>query len=127
MSSNSSGTHERPRRENAPDDDHAGEKTAWQGSIHRARAQNAAAPVHLTRRELEVLTLLCQGLSNKLIARALHISGATVKTHVGSVLRALGVSSRLQAVVRARQWGLVQESTGLAHGGHPHRGLRAHR
>ena len=62
---------------------------------------------HLTRRQLEVLGLLCEGLPNKLICRALDISAGTVKAHISSILRELGVGSRLQAVVEARRRGLL--------------------
>ncbi len=62
---------------------------------------------HLTPRQLEVLALLCEGLPNKLISRQLNISGATVKVHIGCILRELGVASRLQAVVAARRLGLL--------------------
>src|SRR5687767_4757860 len=51
---------------------------------------------HLTKRQLEVLGLLCQGLPNKLICRELDISAGTVKAHISSILRELGVGSRLQ-------------------------------
>ena len=61
----------------------------------------------LTPRQIEVLSLLCEGLSNKLIGRRLNISSATVKLHVASILRVLRVSSRLQAVIAARSLGLV--------------------
>jgi DNA-binding CsgD family transcriptional regulator len=61
----------------------------------------------LTPRQLEVLALLCEGLPNKLISRRLGIASGTVKVHVVQVLRALEVSSRLQAVVAARNLGLV--------------------
>ena len=64
----------------------------------------------LTPRQLEVLKLLCEGLSNKLIGRRLGISSATVKLHVASVLRGLQVSSRLQAVIVARKLGLGDEA-----------------
>lgn len=64
---------------------------------------------HLTPRQLEVLTLLCEGLPNKLICRRLSISAATVKVHISSILRALGVASRLQAVIEASRRGLVGE------------------
>lgn len=57
----------------------------------------------LTPRQKHVLHLLTQGLSNKLIARELGVSLDTVKDHVAAVLRALGVSSRTQAVVVATQ------------------------
>jgi DNA-binding CsgD family transcriptional regulator len=66
--------------------------------------------VRLTPRELEVLALLCEGLPNKLIGRRLDISSATVKCHISRILSALGVASRLQAVVAAARCGLVPES-----------------
>lgn len=59
--------------------------------------------VGLTPRQTEVLSLLLQGLPNKLIARQLHLSVETVKDHVAAVLRALGVSSRTQAVLAVSQ------------------------
>jgi DNA-binding NarL/FixJ family response regulator len=73
------------------------------------RQPSNAPPVHLTPRQLEVLALLCVGLSNKLIGRRLNIAGTTVKIHISSILRALNVSSRLQAVVAARPLGLSGE------------------
>ena len=70
----------------------------------------AAPPApRLTPRQLEVLGWLCEGLPNKLIARRLNISAATVKVHIGSILRELGVASRLQAAIAARNRGLVSE------------------
>ena len=59
--------------------------------------------VGLTPRQTEVLALLLQGLPNKLIARQLNLSVETVKDHVAAVLRALGVSSRTQAVLAVSQ------------------------
>jgi DNA-binding NarL/FixJ family response regulator len=59
--------------------------------------------VGLTPRQTEVLGLLLQGLPNKLIARQLNLSVETVKDHVAAVLRALGVSSRTQAVLAVSQ------------------------
>ena len=59
--------------------------------------------VGLTPRQSEVLSLLLQGLPNKLIARQLNLSVETVKDHVAAVLRALGVSSRTQAVLAVSQ------------------------
>jgi DNA-binding NarL/FixJ family response regulator len=57
--------------------------------------------VPLTDREADVYTLLCQGLSNKAIARQLHISIATVKNHVHAVLMKLGVGRRAEAMLWA--------------------------
>ena len=67
-----------------------------------------APSVHLTPRQLEVLSLLCEGLPNKLICRQLNIATGTVKVHIGVILRELGVTSRLQAVVAASRWGPAQ-------------------
>ena len=61
------------------------------------------AEIGLTPRQAEVLSLLLQGLPNKLIARQLNLSVETVKDHVAAVLRALGVSSRTQAVLAVSQ------------------------
>jgi two-component system, NarL family, response regulator YdfI len=61
----------------------------------------------LTDRELELLDLLAEGLSNKLIAHRLSISEHTVKTHVASIFAKLGVSSRTEAVSQAIRRGLV--------------------
>jgi LuxR family maltose regulon positive regulatory protein len=64
-------------------------------------------PDMLTERELEVLRLLAAGLSNQAIAQQLIVAIGTVKRHVNSILSKLGVQSRLQAVARAREIGLV--------------------
>jgi DNA-binding NarL/FixJ family response regulator len=74
----------------------------------RAVLEPEGAP-HLTTRQLEVLALLCEGLPNKRIAQRLNISNATVKVHIGCILRELGVSSRLQAVVAAPRLGIITE------------------
>jgi hypothetical protein len=57
-----------------------------------------------------VLYLLCEGLPNKLICRQLNIASGTVKVHIGVILRELGVSSRLQAVVAAQRCGLLADT-----------------
>jgi two-component system NarL family response regulator len=61
----------------------------------------------LTARELEVLKRIVAGRSNKEIASDLHISEATVKTHINSILSKLGVSDRTQAATSALQRGIV--------------------
>jgi len=70
------------------------------------------SPEALTARQREVLELLCEGLQNKQIARRLNIAAATVKIHVANILRALNVSSRLQAAVIAMSLGLIRHGGG---------------
>ena len=70
------------------------------------------SPEALTARQREVLELLCEGLQNKQIARRLNIASATVKIHVANILRALNVSSRLQAAVVAMSLGLIRRCGG---------------
>ena len=61
----------------------------------------------LTERELQVLHLLAEGLSNQDIAEKLVVAVGTVKTHTASLFRKLDVTSRTQAAVRARELGLL--------------------
>jgi DNA-binding NarL/FixJ family response regulator len=61
----------------------------------------------LTDRELEVLRLMATGATNGEIARELSVSGATVKTHIGSIFSKLGTRDRAGAIVLAYQHGVV--------------------
>jgi DNA-binding NarL/FixJ family response regulator len=66
----------------------------------------------LSGREAEVLTLLVEGLPNKLIARRLEISEKTVKTHLTSIFRTLGVTDRTQAALWAERSGFTARRGG---------------
>lgn len=60
----------------------------------------------LSEREQEVLRLLCQARTNHQIARQMSIADTTVKTHVSSIMRKMGVSNRLEIVVEAHRRGI---------------------
>jgi DNA-binding NarL/FixJ family response regulator len=62
----------------------------------------------LTPRQLEVLELLCQGLTNKAIGRKLELSENTVRWHVQGILSLLKVANRSEAAFAARQRGLIR-------------------
>ena len=74
------------------------------------RPQTLSDPSSLTRRERQTLAWLARGVSNKEIARALGLAESTVKVHVQSILRKLGVTSRVQAAVYAIEHGMDKES-----------------
>lgn len=92
----------------------ADHQTQLSGSPHIQQVQREATEaafqtvpslvqLGLTPRQSDVLNLLLKGQPNKLIARELGLSVETVKDHVAAVLRALGVSSRTQAVIAVSQ------------------------
>jgi two-component system, NarL family, response regulator LiaR len=84
---------------------------APEATVHLMREVRAPeSPEELTERETEVLRLLARGKANKQIASALFVEEKTVKAHVSSILRKLGVQSRTQAALHAVRTGLV--STG---------------
>ena len=73
---------------------------------HAAALAGLMAP--LSARELEVLALLAAGKTNQAIASELVITLDTVKRHVTHILGKLGVANRTQAVIRARELGLLR-------------------
>jgi DNA-binding CsgD family transcriptional regulator len=70
-------------------------------------ANELEANIELTARELEVLALLAEGASNKLIGRRLGISAHTAKYHVASLLEKLDAVSRTDAVAHAARIGVL--------------------
>lgn len=64
----------------------------------------------LSGRELEVLRLIHQGLSNQEIADRLSVAASTVKTHINNIYGKLGVQTRVQAINRAKELGLLGET-----------------
>ena len=88
-------------------------------SAHDASDSQAAHKPHLgaeelleplTNRELEVLSLLAQGLSNKEIASKIFLSSETIKKHVYNIYQKLDVHSRIKAIERARELGILPHS-----------------
>lgn len=71
------------------------------GAVQKADPVVQERAEHLTRREREVLEVLCQGRSNREISRSLDLSETTVKTHIGAIMSKLGARDRVQVVVMA--------------------------
>jgi LuxR family maltose regulon positive regulatory protein len=80
---------------------------AFGGNITSRHARQPKLPEPLTEREVEILELLAAGLTNPEIAEKLVISAGTVKKHASNIYGKLGVSSRTEAVTRARELGLL--------------------
>ncbi|MGW7265575.1 response regulator transcription factor [Streptomyces sp. NPDC054842] len=74
----------------------------------REPARPPEVPDGLTAREVEVLVLIAEGLTNQEIARGLHVSTATVKTHINNLFAKAGLKDRAQAVRYAYGKGLVR-------------------
>ncbi|WP_026116682.1 helix-turn-helix transcriptional regulator [Nocardiopsis valliformis] len=74
---------------------------------HPTAPASTALPMGLTRRELEVLTEVAKGLSNREIGQTLFISAKTVSVHVTNLMGKLGVNNRTAAAAKARELGLL--------------------
>lgn len=75
-------------------------------SVPPAGKSVSAADVGLTERQTDVLTLMVKGRSNREIAELLGLSEGTVKIHITAIFKALGVSSRTQALVAVARQGI---------------------
>ncbi|MEN6529548.1 MAG: response regulator transcription factor [Anaerolineaceae bacterium] len=71
----------------------------------RQKEENIPDP--LSAREIEILKIVATGASNKEIADQLFISEGTVKNHLSSILSKLGVRDRMQAILKAREYGII--------------------
>lgn len=84
------------------------EVLSWVGPTGKSAAAGEVSTAHsLTPRQIEVLSLMAEGQSNKMIARTLDLSEGTVKLHVAAVLKALGADNRTQAVLVAVRSGVL--------------------
>jgi NarL family two-component system response regulator LiaR len=86
------------------------DKAVFSPEVTQALLRGTDGPHHdygLTSRELEILRLMIEGMSNTAIAETLTISPSTAKFHVGNVLSKLGVTSRVEAVAMAVAQNLV--------------------
>lgn len=81
-------------------------------------------PLRLTKRQRECLTWLQQGKSNQDVAAILGISAETVKEHIEGAKKSLGVKSRIEAILRARQANLIATYPSPLIGGSAHSGGR---
>ncbi len=78
------------------------------GQSREEEREARASIEQLTRREMQVLKALAEGLTNKEIAERLHMSVDTERTHMMNILSKLGVHSRLQALLFAARYGLIE-------------------
>lgn len=74
------------------------------------RSLDGLQRVHLTSRQVEVLGLICQGMTNRQIADRLEIIEATAKAHVSAIFKELGVVSRTQALLAAQRLGFKEHA-----------------
>ncbi len=86
----------------------AGETALAPAVAGRLLARMRSPQPSLSRREVEVLGLVAEGAANSEIGRRLHISDATVKSHLVHIFTKLGVASRTAAVAAARESGILR-------------------
>ena len=73
-----------------------------------SRSRHPRQPSHLTRRQIEILSLLHDGLNTKHIARQLNLSPGTIDNHVSNVISALRANDRTHAVALGMQYGYIR-------------------
>lgn len=84
-----------------------GERVLDQRLALAGDADRSPASAPLTKRELEVMRLLAQGLNSRAIAESLHLAPNTVRSYVQAILVKLGAHNRIQAITRARELDLL--------------------
>jgi DNA-binding NarL/FixJ family response regulator len=77
-------------------------------TVEGPRSLDGLKRLHLTSRQVQVLGLICQGLTNRQIADELEIIEATAKAHVSAIFKELGVVSRTQALLAAQRLGFKE-------------------
>ena len=82
-----------------------------ENKVLRLHSNNNKQPQELTSRQLQVLSLLCEGKPNKIIARELNVFENTVHVHVSVILSLLNVASRSEAMLVAQKQGLISLNT----------------
>jgi DNA-binding NarL/FixJ family response regulator len=78
------------------------------GRLSKAPGEQHPGSESLSEREMEVLSLVAKGLSNREIAKRLYITEGTVKNHISNVLRKLGFRDRTQAALYAQEHGWIE-------------------
>lgn len=86
----------------------AGLRKVLDGGLAFPQRGDASKPEALTERQLEVLRMLSRGMSNREIASALDVAENTVKVHLATIYRLLGVTRRTSALLKAQQAGLLE-------------------
>lgn len=81
------------------------EETRSPRVIDEPETRGSLKGIGLTDRQIEVLALLMKGRSNKVIAKTLNMAVPTVKNHITAVLKALGVASRTEAIIKVGKMG----------------------
>jgi NarL family two-component system response regulator LiaR len=87
-------------------------EAAMEPRSDEVRPPASSPPDDLTERELEVVALVAQGMSNREIAERFVISEKTVKTHIGHILAKLGLKDRTQLAIHAIRHGLAGDDAG---------------